>query len=112
MAQKILFDDEMLKSVLNSNQYNTHGLDVKTLRAEATEYLEKHPQTIEPGPVYTYDNKPLDEHDKKLLFLIRYLMYFRDKEHIDYNIDPEVTAEEREEIIKQIEEAKKHRKRI
>lgn len=112
MGQKISFDDEMLKSVLDSDQYNTYGLDVKTLRAEVTEYLEKHPQAIEPGLIYTYDNKPLNEHDKKLLFLIRYLMKFRDEENINYNIDPDVTTEERKEIIKQIEEAKKHRKRI
>ena len=39
-------------------------------------------------------------------------MKFRDEENINYNIDPDVTTEERKEIIKQIEEAKKHRKRI
>ena len=35
-----------------------------------------------------------------------------DIETVHASIDPDVTAEERKEIIKQIEEAKKHRKRI
>ena len=111
MKNEISFDDETLKSVLNSNQYDTHGLDIKTLRGEVTEYLGRHPQAIEPGPVHTYDGKPLGEHDKKLLFLITYLMKLRDEETVYYNIDPDVTAEERLEIIKQVEEAKKNRKR-
>lgn len=112
MKDKITFDDEMLNSVLNSNQYDTHGLDVKTLRIEVTAYLAKHPHTIDPGQVYTNDGKPLDEHDKKLLFLITYLMKLRDEDTTHYYIDPNVTAEERLEIIKQVEEAKKNRKRI
>lgn len=112
MENKITFDDEMLRSAIDTAQYDTYDLDVKTLRTEINEYLEKHPQAIEPGPVYTDDGKPLDEHDKKLLFLISYLLNFRKEEGIHYNIDPDVTAEERREIIKQVEEAKKNRKRL
>lgn len=112
MEDKITFDDEMLNSVLNSSQYDTHGLDVTTLRTEVTAYLAKHPHAIEPGLVYTYDGKPLGEHDKKLLFLITYLMKLRGEDTTNYYIDPDVTAEERLEIIKQVEEAKKDRKRL